>query len=59
VHDAFDVAARAFEVVRPIDVSYEMASGRCTRFTPTVASRLYAVKELDTSTFALATEITE
>ena len=59
VHDAFDVAARAFEVVRPIDVSYEMASGRCTRFTPTVDSRLYAVKELDTSTFPLATELTE
>ena len=59
VHDAFDVSARAFEVVRPIDVSYEMASGRCTRFTPTVESRLYAVKELDTATFPLVTELTE
>lgn len=59
VHDGFDVAARAFEVVRPIDAIYELASGTCTRFTPTVESRLYAVKELDATTFPLATELAE
>lgn len=59
VHDSFDVAARAFEVVRPIDAIYEVASGGCARFTPTVESRLYAVKELDTTTFPLANERAE
>ena len=59
VHDSFDVAARAFEVVRPIDAIYEATSGGCARFTPVVESRLYAVMELDTSTFPLATELSE
>lgn len=59
VHDSFDVATRAFEVVRPIDAIYEVAAAGCTRFTPTVASRLYAVKELDATTFPLVTELVE
>ena len=58
-HDAFDVAARAFEVVRPIDAIYETVGAKCARFTPTVESRLYAVKELDTTTFPLANQLAE
>jgi hypothetical protein len=59
VHDSFDVATRAFEVVRPIDTIYEVAASGCARFTPTVPSRLYAVKEVDATTFPLATELVE
>jgi hypothetical protein len=59
VHDSFDVAARAFEVVRPIDAIYEMVGAKCARFTPAVASRLYAVMELDATTFPLATALSE
>jgi hypothetical protein len=59
VHDSFDAAARAFEVVRPIDAIYEMAASKCVPFTPIVPSRLYAVKEIDATTFPLATELVE
>jgi hypothetical protein len=59
VHDSFDAAARAFEVVRPIDTLYETGASGCVRFTPVVESRLYAVKELDTATFPLATALSE
>jgi hypothetical protein len=59
VHDSFDVATRAFEVVRPIDTIYEAAATGCARFTPTVPSRLYAVKEIDATTFPLVTELVE
>ncbi len=59
VHDSFDVATRAFEVVRPIATIYEVAATGCARFTPTVPSRLYAVKEIDVTTFALVTELVE
>ena len=59
VHDSFDAAARAFEVVRPIDTLYEVGTKGCVRFTPVVESRLYAVKELDTATFPLAIALSE
>jgi len=56
VRDALDTPARAFEATGDLAVAFTRdPSGRCTRFTPAVPSRLFAARELPPSRFPPAT----
>ena len=55
VRDTLETPTRAFRIVSEVDAIYMLDAGRCRPFTPVVASRTYAVEELDTTRFPLAT----
>ena len=55
VRDGLVAPPRAFLVGAELGAIYTLEGGRCTRFTPTVASRSFAVEEIATTRFPLAT----
>lgn len=56
VRDAFEATPKAYEVARELDVVYELGVRGCVEFTPPVASRSFAVREIDTRRFPMAVE---
>ena len=59
VRDAFDLPARVFEVVRELSAVFTADAGRCVPYGTVVPSRLFAVRELDPSSFPPATLASE
>lgn len=59
VRDALEAPPRAFVVGTELSVMYTRSGGRCSRFRPTVASRVFAAEEIATTTFPLATLVAD
>jgi hypothetical protein len=55
VHDTLQTPARAFLVGAELTAIYALEGTRCTSFTPTVTSRMFAAAEVATTMFPLAT----
>lgn len=59
VRDALETPPRVFLIGEELGAIYTLDAGRCSRFTPTVASRAFAAQEIPSTTLPQATRATD